>query len=580
MKFLSKHQSLNLGFVGIPLFVVACIFYYLYSGYERLNQSVDSIVVVSDVSALIQTPAIYITDSADVEPSFYEHLSTIKTDDSTFTIPLKRKVRLRQFRIYFHNSVENATIKEIRLHSDNAEFVMDLTKFEHSRNIKVIEKKRTRLSFSTFPAQDDTFFESPKFFYTTDYLSLLIAVIIIIFFSFVSIWFILNKKLLPFRSLTLAEWSIFAVVTSIFLPQRIFNIALITSIILVLRNFNLRYFLANKINLLFLAFFAIILFNFLFNNPDYKVASVEKYSLFLVLPIYISCVRSSKPIHFFWLSAFLLGGALLVMALIDFSIFRNLQILSFFNFTRSIHPIYYSYLLAFSIVFLELNVESKLRYVVHFALGVLLILSGSKLVIFLTLIWFLFYAQKSIAFTALVVMLLSLLVFAPTKERYESLFSLSDLEIISENRIENPRDMRLNGLTLRFLLWQESLKFDNASDLIFGNGVSEQAKKPFVDKLRKRGLTDHQRYNAHNQYVTTLHKTGLVGLIVLIALIAYCVKESLRTHNRMLLFFMLLISFAMLSESIFERVYGVAFFAIVILLLAQPVAQEQKHLQL
>jgi hypothetical protein len=489
-------------------------------------------------------------------------------------------VKLRQFRLYFHDSIEDATIKEIRLYSDASEYVMDLKKFGHSKNIRVAEQRKTKLSFSIFPGQDDTFFESPKFYYSTDYLPLSIAVVIIAFFSFVSISFIVNKNLLPFQSLTLAEWGVFAFVISIFLPQRIFNIALIVSIALVIRNFNIRSFLANKINLIFLAFFVIILANFFLINPDYKFASIEKYSLFLVLPVYVSCIRSNKPIHFFWVSAFLLGGALLVVALIDFSIFRNLQILSFFNFTRSIHPVYYSYLLALSIVFLELNVQSRFRYAVHFALGILLILSGSKLVIVLTLLWFLFYVRKSIAFVAVGIMLLALFIFAPTKERYESLFSASDLDIISDSHIEDPRDTRLNGLTLRIVLWQENLKFKKATDFLFGNGVSSNGKKPFVENLKKRGLTDHLGYNAHNQYVTTLYKTGLLGFIVLIAITIYCVRQSIVTDNRMLLFFILLMSFAMLSESTFERVYGIAFFGIVILMLSQPVSHEQKDLQL
>jgi hypothetical protein len=579
MKFLSENKNLKLGIIGIPLLVVASIFYYLYSDYQPLIQPIESIVVVFDADVPAHAPFVYITDSAEVGHDFYEPFLSEKTNDSTITIALKRKVKLRQFRLYFHDSIANATIKEIRLHSDENEFVMNLKEFEHSKTIRVVEKTKTKLAFSISAGQDDTFFESPKFYYSTDYLRLSIAVVIIAFFSFVSISFIVSKNLLPFQSLTLAEWGVFVFIISIFLPQRIFNIALAVSVVLVLRNFNIRYLLNNKINLIFLGFFAIILFNFLFVNPDYKFTSIQKYLMFLVLPIYTSCIRSKKSIHFFWVSALLLGGALLAVALIDFSIFRNLQILSFFNFTRSIHPVYYSYLLAFSIVFLELNVKSKSRYVVHFALGILLILSGSKLVIFLTLLWFLFYVRRKIALVAVGVMLLALFVFAPTKERYESLFSASDLKVISENHIDDPRDTRLNGLTLRFVLWQESLKFGRITDLLFGNGVSSNGPKPLVENLTKRGLTDHLDYNAHNQYITTLYKTGILGFVALIALIVYCLRQSLITHNRMLLFFILLMSFAMLSESTFERVFGIAFFGIVILMLSQPVSQEQNDLR-
>jgi hypothetical protein len=71
MKFLSEKKNLKLGLVGIPLLVVASIFYYLYSSYERLNQSIESIAVVFNAPAHAHAPVVYIIDSADVEPNLY-----------------------------------------------------------------------------------------------------------------------------------------------------------------------------------------------------------------------------------------------------------------------------------------------------------------------------------------------------------------------------------------------------------------------------------------------------------------------------------------------------------------------------
>ncbi|MEQ1585081.1 MAG: O-antigen ligase family protein, partial [Cyclobacteriaceae bacterium] len=151
-----------------------------------------------------------------------------------------------------------------------------------------------------------------------------------------------------------------------------------------------------------------------------------------------------------------------------------------------------------------------------------------------------------------------------------------DLSVIQEQTIKDPHDSRLNGFTLRIILWQESLNISNAKELIFGRGVSLSGNKSLERSLERRGLTDHLWYNAHNQYITTMYEMGLIGFILLMALLVYTIRLAVSTKDRVLLAFTLLMSIAMLSESILKRASGIAFFCMVILLLSNTRMSESK----
>jgi len=110
----------------------------------------------------------------------------------------------------------------------------------------------------------------------------------------------------------------------------------------------------------------------------------------------------------------------------------------------------------------------------------------------------------------------------------------------------------------------------NLKEFMFGNGIGAQGNDVFETRLRARGLTHHLWYNAHNQYITTLFSIGLSGLILLSAIIYYCIHLGIKTKNVTLISFTMLTAFAMSSESIFERASGTAFFCVVMLLLSNP----------
>ncbi len=67
--------------------------------------------------------------------------------------------------------------------------------------------------------------------------------------------------------------------------------------------------------------------------------------------------------------------------------------------------------------------------------------------------------------------------------------------------------------------------------------------------------------NAHNQFLQFVMGTGLVSLIIFLAMFVACAKKSLREKNRPYFFFLFLFLFCSLTESLLERQHGNMFFA-------------------
>ena len=200
-----------------------------------------------------------------------------------------------------------------------------------------------------------------------------------------------------------------------------------------------------------------------------------------------------------------------------------------------------------------------------------LILAGSKMVVSFTFVVYslIFISSKKNILIILIPLLLVLL-FPPIQERFKEIVNLDDLSVINEGVINNPNDERVNGLTLRVLLWQESVRsIDTFSEYIFGLGVGERANKILVENLNKRGLEKYNRYSTHNQFVNLFMRTGLLGVVMLLIILGICFYKSIIYKNKLLLISTLLFTFAMLTESVLQRSVGITFFISVILLLTR-----------
>ncbi|MCD2258232.1 O-antigen ligase family protein [Psychroserpens sp. XSD401] len=70
-----------------------------------------------------------------------------------------------------------------------------------------------------------------------------------------------------------------------------------------------------------------------------------------------------------------------------------------------------------------------------------------------------------------------------------------------------------------------------------------------------------KNYNTHNQFLSVLLSTGIIGLIVFLFYFYYLFKFSNKNSNHLLFFLLLYFGLNMLSENILEREDGVIFFS-------------------
>ncbi|WP_298755393.1 O-antigen ligase family protein [uncultured Psychroserpens sp.] len=70
-----------------------------------------------------------------------------------------------------------------------------------------------------------------------------------------------------------------------------------------------------------------------------------------------------------------------------------------------------------------------------------------------------------------------------------------------------------------------------------------------------------KNYNTHNQFLSILLSTGIIGLAVFLFYFYYLFKFSNKNRNRLLFFLLLYFGLNMLSENILEREDGVIFFS-------------------
>lgn len=368
---------------------------------------------------------------------------------------------------------------------------------------------------------------------------------------------------------------LFFFLVSIFLVEPIYNIALIVAFVFYIKDFNWELFKKNKINFLFIALFFVYFLNTIFvkENEIREFSTVERLLPFVFIPILMASIKLNNAMYYLMLSGLLIGFFLFSTSLMDFILLEKNEYFSFQEFSKYYHPVYLSYLIFISICFFQQYYHKKETYIFQLILFMFLIFLGSKLVIVISIVLYLLllikFKKTSILYIGLIFpFLISVFLFKPLQQRFDEVLNLNDLSVLKVNKLENSNDSRINGLTLRFILWRESVAtLSGWKEFTFGNGVSKSKLKDLKNRLENFGLKHHSDYNSHNQYVDTFWRTGFIGLIALILIFITAFRMGLKQKNRILLIVTLFLFFSMLSESVFGRVRGVYFITTILLIL-------------
>ena len=119
---------------------------------------------------------------------------------------------------------------------------------------------------------------------------------------------------------------------------------------------------------------------------------------------------------------------------------------------------------------------------------------------------------------------------------------------------------KYHDLSKREFLWKKSVALIQEQP-IFGHGIVA-AEQLLNRQYELAGRTELKNYNSHNQYLTTTLQYGIIGLLVLLLILTYCIIMGFLTRNIQFILFMTLILIAFLTESMLVRQKGVMFFAV------------------
>ena len=117
-----------------------------------------------------------------------------------------------------------------------------------------------------------------------------------------------------------------------------------------------------------------------------------------------------------------------------------------------------------------------------------------------------------------------------------------------------------SSTAMRLSIYNCSLKKALLSP-VFGYGwgdVKDVLNKCFEEE--NPNLLRHN-YNTHNQFLSMLLATGIIGLVLFLYYFYYILNYSNKNGNQVLFFILLYFGFNMLSENILEREDGVIFFS-------------------
>ena len=241
-----------------------------------------------------------------------------------------------------------------------------------------------------------------------------------------------------------------------------------------------------------------------------------------------------------------------------------------FSMPIEMHATYLSLYVAFSIIVLAFRlVREKRRYgkliytgcLILLTLGLLQLSSRAVFIALLVIINLVFpllvftgierfrFLFVSLCLSGLV--LLSILNISSFRIRYVSelrkdLTQKSDLIEVNESRLAR---------------WGGIVELIKGSPIIgFGQGSEKQMLKNmyFEKKLYTSYLNE---FNAHNEYLSFLLKTGIAGLLLFIYVLYTGFKQSFRQQDGLFLSFMILVTMVSISENILDLNKGIFFYS-------------------
>jgi O-antigen ligase len=202
-----------------------------------------------------------------------------------------------------------------------------------------------------------------------------------------------------------------------------------------------------------------------------------------------------------------------------------------------------------------------------------IVLAGARVgILTMILIWGFFFfriipAIGLIRVSIIAGLLTFFMFFTAVQSRYvknKVIDSLHNIGLFHEIETEK-HSKKYHKFKLRATLWEVALNTAKKS-MLFGHGQGSE-EQLITEKIRTEINPRQKAINSHNQFLSTMVNTGLLGLALLLLWVLYPVGLSLKTKNYPQLAIIIILFASMLTESFLCRQKGVFIYTILISLI-------------
>lgn len=345
--------------------------------------------------------------------------------------------------------------------------------------------------------------------------------------------------------------------------------------------------ITNKIIVTMLLFFFIHIISVcVSNNQKEALAIIERRLSFVVFPFLLFNIDAKVYFNAI-IRAFILGVFIALSVCFAFALnvyIKTGGIEGFFYHKFSdiinINAVYLSCYTVFAIFLLLIEnvMEQKFKILKHLLLVflcIMCVLLNSKLMLAMLLFGLLFSlfrntiidaSRKKLLILFVLLITLSLFFIPNVKSRFKAEFS-THFEVVGQQRYNY--DTPFSGTSLRLVIWKYSYEIMKESKAwLFGIGTGD-----FQDELNKKYKssnmytgnpelhdTGYLGYGPHNQYIETFLSMGLIGLVLMGYLIYHLISYFIKVKDSIALFFSILVSSFLITESAISTQKGIVFF--------------------
>jgi O-antigen ligase len=327
--------------------------------------------------------------------------------------------------------------------------------------------------------------------------------------------------------------------------------------------------------LLFISTYLVYLIGLIYTeNIPFGIREIEYKLSLLIMPIIIGATTTfekksfNKLLFAFIISCFLSTIICLIFNLVENS-FSHIPIYT--ELSIFLNPAYLSIYTNFCVFLLLQKCESnksnrtlalKLLLIIYFLIFNILLVSKMGIIIMLGIIFYYSFKHlnkysKLLPISVIVASLLIGGIIINTNSKIKERFTNLKVALLDKEIKNNDTESTM----IRVLIWKEAIQIIKENP-VFGVGTGD-SKDSLMEKYKVDNIpfAYKNRFNAHNQYIEWYITLGIMGFIILGGSLLFTLIYALRQGNKLLTFFILLMSVSFLTESTLETQAGIVFFA-------------------